>query len=100
MAWVAFHVSISKVYTNSVLATLNTRNAIKGVGKDEEIVSVRLANDSMKFSTSILRSNERTIVQSSARGDNETRPTLNNKPYSFSASDPVEISLQKTVESE
>ncbi|KAF8180653.1 hypothetical protein BJ912DRAFT_1062429 [Pholiota molesta] len=99
MAWVAFHVSISKVYTNSVLATLNSRNAIRGVGEDEEILSVRLANESMKFSTSILGSNDRTIAQSSARGDSETRPTLSGKPYSFSASDPVEISLQKMVES-
>ncbi|KAF8189001.1 hypothetical protein BJ912DRAFT_926188 [Pholiota molesta] len=99
MAWVAFHVSISKVYTNSVLATLNSRNAIRGVGEDEEILSVRLANESMKFSTSILGSNDRTIARSSARGDSETRPTLSGKPYSFSASDPVEISLQKMVES-
>ncbi|KAF8189021.1 hypothetical protein BJ912DRAFT_1143217, partial [Pholiota molesta] len=46
MAWVPFHVSTSKVYTNSVLATLNSRNTIRGVGEDEEIVSVRLANES------------------------------------------------------
>ncbi|KAJ6524057.1 hypothetical protein B0H10DRAFT_354051 [Mycena sp. CBHHK59/15] len=51
MAWVAIHVAISKVYTNSVLATLNSRNAIRGVGDDQEVLSVRL-NSTIKFNSS------------------------------------------------
>ncbi|KAJ7656763.1 hypothetical protein DFH06DRAFT_464850 [Mycena polygramma] len=54
MAWVAIHVAISKVYTNSVLATLNSRNAIRGVGDDHEMRSVKMAS-TIKFKNKTVR---------------------------------------------
>ncbi|KJA15556.1 hypothetical protein HYPSUDRAFT_58741 [Hypholoma sublateritium FD-334 SS-4] len=41
LTWAAIHVSIGKVYSNSVLATLNSRNAIRGAGDDEELSGVQ-----------------------------------------------------------
>ncbi|KAJ7513158.1 hypothetical protein B0H11DRAFT_1948817 [Mycena galericulata] len=58
MAWVAIHVSISKVYTNSVLATLNSRNAIRGAAEDLELLSVEITR-SLKFETNNILSNSR-----------------------------------------
>jgi hypothetical protein len=66
MAWVALHIAISKVYTNSLLATLNSRNTIRGVGEDQEILSVRLIGSTLKFAAAgTEHSNELNTIKSS-----------------------------------
>ncbi|KAJ6471349.1 hypothetical protein C8R45DRAFT_1078212 [Mycena sanguinolenta] len=95
MAWVAIHVAISKVYTNSVLATLNSRNAIRGTPEDHEMLSVKLTS-TIRFNSAKQSNGDSTTLNKSStalgkpddifayRGDGEASRDipLEIKPYS------------------
>ncbi|KAJ6594761.1 hypothetical protein B0H19DRAFT_1096631 [Mycena capillaripes] len=101
MAWVAIHVAISKVYTNSVLATLNSRNAIRGIAEDGEIMSAKMLSTVKFHSNTALEANTTGSKTVGARdglyGDIDSRGSHGDIPLEFKTNRPQNGKLTSSL---